>query len=182
MLAVLDSGPLTILAAYTMMRRGCMVELLIPSSKATEYFNKERQLQLAAKLRSLVTRSAYKAFIINMDSCSTEYAYAKSRIRNVALQVAKENRFRGVIFSDITGDLNLLSLRDQTAENSMRPAAFYPLLAFGIADLLELGRSVGISESDLLSQITLERESSRYRRATKPGEDVRDLIVEEITL
>ena len=182
MLAVLDSGPLTILAAYTMMRRGCMVELLIPFSKATEYFNKERQLQLAAKLRSLVTRPVYKAFIMNIDSCSTEYAYAKSQIRNAALQVAKENRFRGVIFSDITGDLNLLSLGDRTTGNNMRPAAFYPLLAFGIADLFELGGSVGIPQSDLLSQITLERESSRYREPTKFSEDLVDLTVQEITL
>ena len=30
MLAVLDSGPLTVLAAYAMMRRGCLVELFIP--------------------------------------------------------------------------------------------------------------------------------------------------------
>jgi thiamine biosynthesis protein ThiI len=179
MLAVLDSGPLTILAAYAMMRRGCMVQLLIPLSERIQNFNKDRQLQLAAKLRSLVTRPAYKAFTINMEPYSTDYADAKSRIRNVAPQIAKEKRFRGVIFSDIMGALNLLGSRDQTTESNVRSPIFYPLLAFEIADLLELSRSVGISESDLLSQIRLEKELSGYGRTSVFSEDLK---VQEITL
>ena len=159
-----------------------MVQLLIPFSETVQYFNKERQLQLAAKLRSLVTRTAYKAFTMNIELFPTEYGDAKSRIRSAALQVAKEKRFRGVIFSDITGNLNLLRLGNQTPERSMRPPVFYPLLAFGIADLFELCRSVGISENDLLSQITLEKEYPSYGKEAAFPEKLGDLMIQEISL
>jgi thiamine biosynthesis protein ThiI len=182
MLAVLDSGPLTILAAYTMMRRGCMVELLIPLSETIRYFNKDRQLQWATKLRSLVTRPAYRAFTIDMEPYSAEYANAKSRIRNAALQVAKEKRFRGVIFSDIMGDLNLLSSKEGTTESNMRSPIFYPLLAFGIEDLFEMCPSVGISKGDLLSQMRLEKEFSGCGKSVGFRENLGDLTVQEIWL
>lgn len=49
MLAVLDSGPLSLLAAYSMMRRGCMVELFIPVSTQIRIFDRDYQLDLAAQ-------------------------------------------------------------------------------------------------------------------------------------
>ena len=64
MLAVLDSGPLSILAAYAMMRRGCLVEPLIPLSESISSFAKDQQFNLAHRLRDLVTRANYRGFTI----------------------------------------------------------------------------------------------------------------------
>ncbi len=64
MLAVLDSGPLSILAAFAMMRRGCLVELLIPLSGTIPAFTKAGQLRLAQILREFVTPLTLQIFYI----------------------------------------------------------------------------------------------------------------------
>jgi thiamine biosynthesis protein ThiI len=186
MLAVLDSGPLTIIAAYAMMRRGCLVELLIPISETIQPFKKDRQLELAAKLRALVTRAAYRAFAINVEPFSTqrsmEYADARLWIRNAALQVAKEKRFKAIVFSDITGDLSLGDQIVQPSESNLRSPVFYPLLGFEMDDLIDICRSTGIPEDDLLSQIRMEKEFHAHGRAITSQEPPRELNVQEISL
>jgi len=184
MLAVLDSGPLSILAAYAMMRRGCLVELFIPLSETFPLFKRDRQLELAAKLRALVTRPAYKAYTVKVepysDQGSSDFADARWHVRKAALQVAKEKRFRGIIFSDVTGELNLDYQTIQTADNKVLSPIFYPLLGLETEDLIEMCRRAGIAEDELFSQIGLENESRG--ETVFPQEPAREMTVQEFAL
>jgi len=109
MLAVLDSGPLTILAAYSMMRRGCMVQLFIPTSKAIRLFAEESQLLLAKKLARLVARPGYKAFKLDLDKFVIKgmgsLADSRRLVRTAGIEFAKKKRFRGVVLADVMGRL-----------------------------------------------------------------------------
>jgi thiamine biosynthesis protein ThiI len=187
MLAVLDSGPLTILAAFAMMRRGCMVELLIPLSERIAQFKRERQLALATKLRSLVTRSAYKAFSIQVDSLGgqriDDCIDARKLIRGMAVQIAKKKKCRGIILPDITGNLDTLQMETITPNdgNTALPI-FHPLIGLDLKDLIELCKVAGLSEDDLLSQISSERRNGEYKEIVMPVESSDELPVEEIAL
>lgn len=188
MLAVLDSGPLTLLAAYAMMRRGCLVELFIPFSQTISSFNKGRQLGLAGRLRALVSRSAYRAFTIDVEEVSdsgrsASHADARRHVRDAAIRFASHKRYRGVVFSDVTGNLQL----DRYAsahldEGKTQPPVFYPLVGFGTEDLVELCGSVGVSEHELLSQIKLEQESHAGEEEAILKEIASNLTVQEIAL
>lgn len=165
MLAVLDSGPLSILAAYAMMRRGCLVELFIPLSETFPLFRTDRQLELAAILRALVTRPAYRAYTVKIEQDaypdSSDFTNAKWQIRKAALEVAREKRLRGIIFSDISGELNVDYQTAESPESIVLTPIFYPLLGLEPKDLLEMCRNTDITEDELFSQIRLENVSSR---------------------
>lgn len=187
MLTVLDSGPLTILAAYAMMRRGCMVELLIPLSKRIAEFRASRQLELATKLRSLVTRSAYKAFTIQIDSLGgqriEDYRDARMLILAAAVRIAKKEKCRGIILPDLTGNLDTLQNEGITSNdaNAALPA-FHPLIGLDLKDLLEFCKDAGLSEDGLLSQLRSEHRSSRFKKPAMPIERPDELPVEEMAL
>lgn len=184
MLAVLDSGSLGILAAYAMMRRGCMVELLIPISETIPTFREDRQLELAGRLRALVTRQAYKAYVISIepyqDQGSHNPAELRWHIRKAALRVAREKRFRGIIFSDVTGELNLDYQTNQTPDNNLLSPIFYPLLGLETGDLVEMCNAIGITPDELFSQIRLENESHKHNVSIVERAD--NLAVEELQL
>jgi thiamine biosynthesis protein ThiI len=167
MLTVLDSGPLSILAAYAMMRRGCLVEPLIPLSEAIPSFAKDQQLRLAQKLRNLVTRSSYRAFTIELDRLSggarmspSEYADAKYLVRLASLKLAREKKFKGVVLSDVAGEIATLQ-KEFIEANRINPPIFQPLIGLKNEDLFGMCKEIGISEEELLSQMEVESHRSR---------------------
>jgi thiamine biosynthesis protein ThiI len=181
MLAVLDNGPLSILAACAMMRRGCVVQLFIPTSGTIGYLASETQLALAERVARLVTRSNYKGFIVEMDGQHGSMVdYARSFIREAAIKFAREKRFRGVIFGDISGDLSSLRASDPVFA---QVPVFYPLLGLQEEDLADLSRLVGIGEGELFTQFNLERRSRASQGEVKLQiEDFQIPAVREIQL
>jgi thiamine biosynthesis protein ThiI len=150
MLAVLDSGPLTLLAAYSMMRRGCLVELFIPLSDGNAAFVTENQLELARNLRGFVTRPNYRAYAVRYESLIGDNrkhelgqpGISKRLVRLAAAQFARKKRFKGLIFADVAGEIGLdRALRDAVAD----VAVFTPLIGLSRGDLTELAKSAGLS-------------------------------------
>jgi len=151
MLAVLDSGPLSILAAYAMMRRGCVVELFIPISGMINGLAARTQLNLARRLDRLVTRPNYKAFTLEIDGLlekSSKDVHVNSAewrqlVRSLAVRFAKEKRFRALVLADVSGNLDAA-----TVARAELPV-FYPLLGLEAEDLAELSGLVDVSNSVL---------------------------------
>lgn len=160
MLAVLDSGPLTILAAYAMMRRGCLVELFVPLSNNIPSFASDYQLSLARKLREFVTRPSYRVFTVEFERLLGDgiknnppgLAGSRHLVRLAAAELAKEKRFKGIIFADIAGKIGPTKTRDFTGKQL---PFFCPLIGLEREDLLEMCRLAGIPEAELLSHATV---------------------------
>jgi thiamine biosynthesis protein ThiI len=159
MLAVLDSGPLTILAAYAMMRRGCMVQLFIPTSHTVRSLAAETQLTLAKKLAQLVARPGYKAFTLNLDQLLgegksvTSLGGWKQLARAAAIKFAKKKRFRGVILADIEGRLEAaIPYRYSEVELPI----IHPLLGLERADIDQLSRLVGLEAEVAQGESSIE--------------------------
>lgn len=166
MLAVLDSGPLSILAAYAMMRRGCLVEPLIPLSESIPCFAKDQQLHLAQKLRDLVTRQSYRAFTVKFDKAfggtpmsPLEYSGARRLVRLASMKLATEKRFKGVVFPDVAGGIAVLQ-REFIESSRNNPLIFQPLIGLKNEDLFGMCKDIGVPEEELLSQIELESHGS----------------------
>jgi thiamine biosynthesis protein ThiI len=162
MLAVLDSGPLSILAAYAMMRRGCLLEPLIPLSNSVPAFSRGKQFQLANRLRELVTRSNYRAFTLELDhmlfgegSDALSYFSAKRVVRLASMNLAVKKRFKGVVFSDVSGEVAELEIEFPNT-NRINPPVFHPLIGLETEDLFAMCEEIGIPKEELLSQIELE--------------------------
>jgi thiamine biosynthesis protein ThiI len=159
MLAVLDSGPLTILAAYAMMRRGCMVQLFIPTSNTFRSLSPETQLPLAKKLAQLVARPGYKAFTLDLDELWGRGKSAQSLVgfkqlaRAAAISFAKKKRFRGVILADVEGNLESAM---QYRYSAVDLPIIHPLLGMESADIDQLSRFVGISPEVFENQASIE--------------------------
>jgi thiamine biosynthesis protein ThiI len=148
MLAVLDSGPMTILAACAMMRRGCMVQLFIPVSSMIKSFDAESQLALAKKLGRLVARPGYKAFTLDLDQfvgedrSSVGLPRSKQLIRGAAIAFAKKKRFRGLVIADVGGKLE--------ATKSFRYSevglpVVHPLLGLGHDEIEQMSKLFGLN-------------------------------------
>jgi thiamine biosynthesis protein ThiI len=181
MLGVLDSGPLSILAAYTMMRRGCLVELLIPISQKKALFQKERQLRYAKALGERVARPNYKAFILDFDAQThgriDELAGAECRqlARTMAMRLAEVKKFRGLVFSDVVGQISA----DSRLRVTTLPV-FTPLIGMDRGDLLELCEMTGVAQDELLLQLESEEDTSRAVTTVIPEFDVfADGVVQE---
>jgi adenylyl- and sulfurtransferase ThiI len=69
--------------------------------------------------------------------------------RAIAVKFAIENRFKGIIFGDVSGHLSSLGGSYST---STGPPIFYPLLGVEEEDLSELSTLAGVDESELMSQ------------------------------
>jgi thiamine biosynthesis protein ThiI len=157
MLAVLDSGPLTILAAYAMMRRGCMVQLFIPTSSSVKSLATETQLTLAKKLAHLVARPGYKAFTLNLDQLLresvTDLAKLKQLARAAAIQFAKKKRFKGVILADIEGRLeDTMPYRYSEVELPI----IHPLLGLDRTDIDQMSKLVGLEAEVAQGESSIE--------------------------
>jgi thiamine biosynthesis protein ThiI len=158
MLAVLDSGPLSILASYAMMRRGCVVELFIPISGMINGLAARTQLNLALRLDRLVTRPNYKAFTLEIDGLlekSSKDVHVSSGewrqlVRSLAVRFAKEKRFRALVLGDVSGNLGAA-----TVAKAELPV-FYPLLGLEREDLAELSTLAGVSNGELKPDEELE--------------------------
>lgn len=162
MLAVLDSGPLSILAAYAMMRRGCLVEPLIPFSESISSFAKDQQFNLAHRLRDLVTRASYRGFTIELPAALggaqtnlPEYTGAKRLVRFAGMKLAIEKRYKGVVFSDVAGEIATLE-QEVPKTDRIIPPIFRPLIGLDKEDLFGMCKEIGVPEEELLSQIELE--------------------------
>ena len=144
MLAVLDSGPLSLIAAYVMMRRGCLTQLLIPISRTDTRFHADEQLLLARKLREFVTRESYLGFILDLDKLSQ----GTKTIRRAGLEFARERRFRGVVFADVTGSIAVDSSLNRRSRELGLPI-FQPLIGLDETDLRKLGELFNLNWHNL---------------------------------
>ena len=161
MLAVLDSGPLTVISAYTMMRRGCMVQLFIPTSNTLKSYDPETQLALAKKLAQLVARPGYKAFTLDIDqllgarTSILGLEESKQIIRAAAINFAKKKRFKGVILADLEGRLEAAK---PYRYSEVELPIIHPLLGLEQDDIDQLGRQVGLEiEHSAREKSTIER-------------------------
>ncbi len=156
MLAVLDSGPLTILAAYSMMRRGCLVELFVPISTNIPSFARDYQLNLVHKLREVVTRLSYRIFTIEFERLRRDgmvgqplgLAASRQLVRMAATKVVKEKRFKGLILADISGKIGSATPQDLTEKQL---PVFYPLIGLDRKDLAEMCRLMDLKEEELFA-------------------------------
>ena len=156
MLAVLDSGLLTLLAAYAMMRRGCLVELFIPTSTVTSAYSRERQLDLASKLRKLVTRTNYKQFIVNLEEQITSKSEGQSStilpkllLRLAAVKFAEQKRLKGIIFANAGGDLG----SDLPGAGVTDLPVFTPLIGLSRNELADMAKLAGFPEDELQAEL-----------------------------
>ncbi len=170
MLAVLDSGPASLLAAYALMRRGCLVELFIPISNVVPIYDRERQLNLARQLRELVTRPSYRAFVVDYEKLGA----SKRLLRIAASKFAKENRFKGIVFADAGGEINLTDIPPSTADDL---PVFTPLIGLDARELEKMAGSVGLAETELSLQLEEDQES-----ALTGLEQSAELSVEKLSL
>jgi thiamine biosynthesis protein ThiI len=152
MLAILDSGPLSLFAAYVMMRRGCLAHLLIPVHATDGASALSKQLRLASKLRSFVTRENYHAFIIELDKAFDDNS--KQTTRMLALEIAQDHHFRGIILADIVGQV---AFHKRLAERSLELGVpvFQPLIGFDRDDLMELSRVFDIEQPEIEAALPL---------------------------
>jgi len=181
MLAVLDSGPLTILAAYAMMRRGCMVQLFIPTSNTLKSFGEDAQLALAKTLGRLVARPGYKAFTLNLDrllgdrKSITSLVHSRQLVRAAAIAFAKKKRFRGVVLADIEGRLEATM---PYCYSQVDIPIVQPLLGLEHEDIDQLSRLVGLKvESVPDDRLSIERPLQEEYSASS---DL-DVLVQEVS-
>ena len=148
MLAALDSGPLSVLAALAMMRRGCVVELFIPVSNTIPNLTFEAQLALAQRVGKLVTRPSYKAFVMEIGELPAGWNLVtdwRDFVRASAVKFAREKRFKGLIFGEVAGQLSSLN-----CYSGLSPLPiFYPLLGLDEEDLTELIRLAALDSREL---------------------------------
>ena len=165
MIVVLDSGVFAILAAVAMMRRGCFVEPFIPTSHHDSEFAEETQLSLAKLLRGLVPRSQYFGYLVDLDASPKIVDTSGSKlssVRRIAAQFAITNKFRGLVFSDICGDISRVS------RNYGLLPTFYPLLGLDSEELSSLCDFAGISKQELNSQLTRHRDQNNPNVISNP--------------
>jgi len=138
MLGILES-PLSLCAAYVMMRRGCITQLLIPCSATDMRFQTDRQIALARKLREFVTRENYPGFILELD----KIAQSTNLIRRIGLEFAREHRFRGVVLADVGGSIVFDSSILRRSRELGLPI-FQPLIGLDETDISKLGQLLGV--------------------------------------
>ena len=164
MLLILDSGPLSILAAYSMMRRGCLVEPLLPLSDRVSVFARDPQLRLVRKLRELVTRLSYRVFTLDIDKSMRigqasliEDSEAKRFVRSAGAKLAAEKKFKGIVFSDVAGELATLS---EFPSDHAGPPIFQPLIGLTSEELADMCKQVDLAQEALLTQLDLQTQTS----------------------
>jgi thiamine biosynthesis protein ThiI len=176
MLGVLDSGLLSILAAYVMMRRGSLVELFIPVSLRVQAFSERSQLLLARKLRTLVTRSQYRAHVVGVDSLlridATQSA-VKTAAKRLALNFAVNNKFRGLVLSDVSGMLGTLASESVPIDSGRRVPIFRPLLGLTSEELLALCELANLPATDLKPELVSPADDSDAAQALIFTDDLR---------
>jgi len=174
MLAVLDSGPLSLFAAYVMMRRGCLVQLLIPFSTLNGHLSLKRQLILARKLRSFVTRENYRAFVTEIDQLP--YVH-RQLVRIMSLDIARKRRFKGVVFADVTGPISPSASLHYKSKVLDSPI-FQPLIGFDRDDLVELCRVFEIEWEEVESELSAGESTPDESSLTNSP----SLTIEEVSL
>jgi len=152
MLALLDSGPLSIFAAYVMMRRGCLVQLLFPPTIDDAHTATDQKLDLARKLRNFVTREKYNALVMNVDPANPP----KQSIRLMSIEIARKKRFKGVIFADVAGPISRNLLLSEKSREVGLPI-FQPLMGFDRQDLNELCRIFDIDWAEVDTELSPEK-------------------------
>jgi len=175
MIVVLDSGFFSILAAVAMMRRGCLVEPFIPTSRRGSKFVKETQLTLARRLGELVPRP-YIGHVVDLDVIQKPgiSEISDQSVRKMAAQFAI-TKFRGVIFSDICGDISQVSM------NHYQVPTFYPLLGLEFEELSSLCDLAGISKDEFNVQLSSER--NKLKDPSELADDLGgNIVIEKVSL
>jgi len=165
MLAIMDT-PLSVLAAYVMMRRGCLTQLLIPCSGVDIRFNAERQMAQARKLRDFVTRERYPGYVLDLDALP----HAANLIRRICVEFASQRRFRGVVFADARGPIGSSSYLNQRSRDLGVPI-FQPLIGFSEKEVIELGELLRVEWRES-SDAPLEIESTNLDSLSLPIQEV----------
>jgi len=173
MVCILDADVLSVFASYVMMRRGCLVQLLIPSSTMDDQSSLDRPLALARKLRRFVTRENYRAFILKHHYQSHQKVF----IRLMCLNLARRRRFKGIIFADVDGSIHFEERLFEKSRELGLPV-FQPLAGFGQDDLVELGRIFDVEWAEIKSALSPESSTS----VESSFLDLSDFTVEEISL
>jgi thiamine biosynthesis protein ThiI len=174
MLALFDSGPLSLFAAYVMMRRGCLVQLLIPPSIDNANAATNQKLELARKLRNFVTREKYNTFVMNVGPVNPP----KQSIRLTGIEIARKKRFKGVIFADVDGPISpSLVLSEKSREVGL--PIFQPLMGFDRQDLNELCGIFDIDWAEVDAE--LSQEKSALNESLLPSESL-NWTLEEVSL
>jgi thiamine biosynthesis protein ThiI len=174
MLALFDSGPLSLFAAYVMMRRGCLVQLLIPPSIDNANAATNQKLELARKLRNFVTREKYNTFVMNVGPVNPP----KQSIRLTSIEIARKKRFKGVIFADVDGPISpSLVLSEKSREVGL--PIFQPLMGFDRQDLNELCGIFDIDWAEVDAE--LSQEKSALNESLLPSESL-NWTLEEVSL
>ena len=152
-----------------MMRRGCVVELFIPTSGVIRGLEARTQLALARRLDRLVTRPNHKAFTLEIDPLlekSSDDLPAGSDgwrqlVRSLAARFAKEKRFKALVLGDVSGNL------DASTVTKAELPVFYPLLGLEGEDLAELSSLARVSNDELMPDEELE-----YSLSPVQGRDI----------
>lgn len=155
MASVLDAGILSVFASYVMMRRGCLVQLLIPHSKLDGDSSLDRQLALAHKIRDFVTRDNYRAFILKHPYPS----HQKMIIRLLCLNLARQERFRGIVLADVGGAIQSERQLFEKSRQFNLPI-FEPLVGFDEGDLIELGKIFDVGWGEIESSFSTQHLNS----------------------
>ena len=187
MLAVLDSGWFTVLSAYAMMRRACLVELFIPVSDVSPFFARENQIAMARKLRGLFPRMTYRAFLFDFDNAVQReiggqplgYDEAKRLARIAGLRFAREKRFRGVILSNVSGHIGP-EIRPYDTDGQL--PIFQPLIGLETEDLIEMCKQIGISDEELFSQGWVSTSPRAGQERVNISEKPTESLVQQIVL
>ncbi len=185
LLAVLDSGPLTVLATYAVMRRGCLTELFMPISSTIPSFAEQSQLLWARRIRGLVSRTKYRVFIINLDSVLGDRSAiddvkdVKPLARMAALRFAKQRKFRGIVFSDVFG--RLADFANAADFAGGYPVPFYPLIGLNKEDLVDMNKRLGLAEDELL-KYGLSSHSRRTEAALSLDVGLANIAPQELLL
>jgi hypothetical protein len=71
----------------------------------------------------------------------------KRNLRSLAFAFAREKKFKGIVLSDVTGDLD--RLRGEFEDSTVPPVRLYPLIGLEMEDLMRLSEEIGISQEEL---------------------------------
>ena len=97
-------------------------------------------MELARKLRQLVTRENYPGFILDLD----KMPQTASSLRRVCLELARERRFKGVVFSDVGGSIAFEVYLNRRSRELGLPI-FQPLIGLDEMELSKLGHLLGVN-------------------------------------
>jgi adenylyl- and sulfurtransferase ThiI len=103
-------------------------------------------------------------------------------VRLAGIKFAKAKRFKGVVFSDVAGEIGTTQ-KGQVGPSSEQLPVFQPLVGLDRDDLAEMCRQGGIPEEELFSQTRIEQvESNILDQPLQLRKGLSEEVVQEISL